>query len=45
LEAVGEALSKVDEHLLDKLEVAGVYGKEADVRAQMLRQALEATGS
>jgi hypothetical protein len=45
MEAVGEALAKVEEHLLYKLAVAGVYGKEAVVRAQMLRQALEATGS
>lgn len=45
MEAVGEALAKVEEHLLYKLAVAGVYRKEAEVRAQMLRQAVEATGS
>ena len=45
MEAVGEALAKVEEHLLYKLAVAGVYGKEAEVRAQMLRHAVEASGS
>jgi hypothetical protein len=43
LEAVGEALAKVEDHLLYKLSVAGVYGKEAEVRGQMLRRAVEAS--
>lgn len=42
MEAVAEALGRVEEHLLYRLAVAGVYGREADVRGQMLRQALAA---
>jgi hypothetical protein len=40
MEAVAEALDKMEEHLLYRLAVAGVYGMEAEVRGQMLRQAL-----
>lgn len=40
MEAVAESLGKVEEHLLYRLAVAGVYGREAEVRGQMLRQAL-----
>jgi hypothetical protein len=43
MEAVGEALEKVEEHLLYRFAVAGVYGKEADVRGQMLRRVVEAS--
>jgi hypothetical protein len=42
MDAVGEALAKVEEHLLHRLAVAGIYGKEVEVRGQMLRRALEA---
>lgn len=37
--AVGEALGKTEEHLLYRLAVAGDYGKEAEVRAEMIRHA------
>ena len=36
MEAVGEALAKVEEHLLYRLAVTGIYHKEAEVRGQML---------
>jgi hypothetical protein len=40
MEAIAEALGKVEEHLLYRLAVAGVYGREAEVRGQMLGQAV-----
>ena len=42
LEAIGEALEKVEEHLLYKLSIDAVYGKEAEVREKMLQRAIEA---
>ena len=40
MQSSAEALGCVEEHLLYRLEVAGIYGREAEVRGQMLRQAL-----
>jgi hypothetical protein len=41
IEAVGEALSKTEEHALYQFSVEGVYGKETEVRRNMLFRAVE----
>lgn len=42
IEEAAETLQKVEEHLLYTFAVAAVYGREAEVRARMLRCAVEA---
>jgi hypothetical protein len=41
VEAVSEALSKTEEHILYQLSVDAVYGKETEVRRNMLFRAVE----
>jgi hypothetical protein len=41
MKAIGEALDKVEEHLLYRLAVAGVYDQEAKARDIMLQKAIE----
>ena len=41
LEAIGEALQKVEEHLLFRFAVAAKYGMEEEVRNRMLQKIVE----
>lgn len=43
--AVGEALSKTEEHILYRYAVDAIYGKEVDVRRTMFAKAVEALES